>query len=105
MKKTLTGFSTLKFMLTGLLLTAIAVFSYNFTLGSGYTIGDKAQDFNLKNVNGKNVSLAGDQRRQRVYRCLYLQSVSLCKSVRTAHNGAGSAIRAAGLSRGGDQFQ
>jgi len=40
-----------------------AVFALSFRSESsapgGYKIGDTAQDFNLKNVNGKNVSLAG----------------------------------------------
>jgi peroxiredoxin len=40
-----------------------AVFALSFssetTAPGGYKIGDTAQDFNLKNVNGKNVSLAG----------------------------------------------
>ncbi|MBC7774525.1 MAG: thioredoxin family protein [Phycisphaerae bacterium] len=42
-----------------LLTTAVAMsFSLENT-GGGYKIGDTAQDFNLKNVNGKNVSLTG----------------------------------------------
>ena len=42
-----------------LLMAAIAMsFSLEST-GGGYKIGDKAQDFSLKNVNGKMVSLAG----------------------------------------------
>ena len=42
-----------------LLMAAIAMsFSLEST-GGGYKIGDKAQDFSLKNINGKMVSLAG----------------------------------------------
>lgn len=43
-----------------LLLMAALAMSFNMgNAGGGYKIGDKAEDFNLKNVNGKNVSLGG----------------------------------------------
>jgi len=41
---------------------AVALFAASFTLlppSEGYKVGDTAADFNLKNVNGKMVSLAG----------------------------------------------
>lgn len=44
------------------LLLLVAALAMSFSIGNtggGYKIGDKAEDFNLKNVNGKNVSLAG----------------------------------------------
>ncbi|MDO8365993.1 MAG: thioredoxin family protein [Saprospiraceae bacterium] len=60
MKKTF-AFSPVKiFMTAALLLTAAVTMSFSLqNVGGGYKIGDTAQDFNLKNVNGKNVSLAG----------------------------------------------
>ncbi len=43
-----------------LFLTATMAMSFSLgDTGGGYKVGDTAQDFNLKNVNGKNVSLAG----------------------------------------------
>ncbi|MBP6810080.1 MAG: thioredoxin family protein [Saprospiraceae bacterium] len=50
----------LAFLPVLLLLTAAMTMSFSpENTGSGYKIGDTAQDFNLKNVNGKKVSLAG----------------------------------------------
>ncbi len=50
----------LAFLPVLLLLTAAVTMSFSpENMGGGYKIGDTAQDFNLKNVNGKNVSLAG----------------------------------------------
>ncbi|MFN0174450.1 MAG: thioredoxin family protein [Saprospiraceae bacterium] len=50
----------LAFLPVFLLLIAAVTMSFSpENTGGGYKIGDTAQDFNLKNVNGKNVSLAG----------------------------------------------
>ena len=40
------------------ILAAIVALSFTFPMVGGYQIGDKAEDFNLKNVDGKMVSLA-----------------------------------------------
>lgn len=48
--------------LSAFLLLLAATFTLSFSVANtntGYKIGDTAQDFNLKNVNGKYVSLAG----------------------------------------------
>lgn len=47
--------------LLSLLTLAIALVAWSFTTPehNGYHVGDTARDFNLKNVNGKMVSLAG----------------------------------------------
>jgi len=61
MKKALAFLPSKIFMTAGFLLFA-ALMSMSFNLentGGGYKIGDTAQDFNLKNVKGKSVSLAG----------------------------------------------
>ncbi|MCB0534900.1 MAG: thioredoxin family protein [Saprospiraceae bacterium] len=44
-----------------LLSMAVALVAWSFTLPvhDGYHVGDTARDFNLKNINGKSVSLAG----------------------------------------------
>ena len=60
MKKTLASTPALRFMIAGLLLTAGLTMSFRLeNTGGGYKIGDTAQDFNLTNVNGKKISLAG----------------------------------------------
>jgi peroxiredoxin len=41
-----------------ILFIAVTVFSYIFAYSQGYKVGDKADDFKLKNVNGKMVSLS-----------------------------------------------
>ena len=52
--------STILPLLAGLLLTAATSMSFSTEpVTSGYKVGDVAQDFNLKNVNGKLVSLSG----------------------------------------------
>lgn len=53
-------YSIMKKVLT-LLTLAAALVAWSFTtpVHAGYHIGDTARDFNLKNVNGKMVSLAG----------------------------------------------
>lgn len=55
MKKTFALFTAMILMTAGLTLLTSAV----NVAGTGYKIGDTAQDFTLKNVNGKKVSLAG----------------------------------------------
>lgn len=42
-----------------LLVILFSIYSFNLILAQGYKIGDLATDFNLKNVDGKMVSLAG----------------------------------------------
>lgn len=45
--------------ISGLILTvALGVMAMNFPTENGYKVGDKAADFNLKNVDGKMVSLS-----------------------------------------------
>ena len=47
-------------MAAGCIVIAAALTSIAFTpSGSGYQVGDAVTDFNLKNVDGKNVTLAG----------------------------------------------
>ena len=60
MKKSFAFSPALLSMTAGLFLTAAIAMSFSYeSTGGGYKIGDTAQDFNLKNVNGKNVTLAG----------------------------------------------
>ena len=50
----------IKKMAAGCIVIAAAMNSIAFTpSGSGYQVGDSITDFNLKNIDGKNVSLAG----------------------------------------------
>lgn len=44
-----------------LLISLIVTCHYQISLGQGLNVGDKAVDFNLKNVDGKMVSLSGMQ--------------------------------------------
>lgn len=48
----------LKAVLVLSLPVALAMFSFKPT-GTGYNVGDTVKDFNLKNVDGKNISLSG----------------------------------------------
>lgn len=49
-----------KKMMAGCIIMTAAVASIAFIpSGSGYQVGDSVTDFNLKNIDGKNVSLAG----------------------------------------------
>jgi hypothetical protein len=48
----------LKAVLVLSLPVALIMFSFKPT-GTGYNVGDTVKDFNLKNVDGKNVSLSG----------------------------------------------
>lgn len=41
-----------------LFLTTVMIFSFAALMAQGYQVGDKAQDFRLKNVDGKMVSMA-----------------------------------------------
>lgn len=41
-----------------LFLTTVMIFSFAALMAQGYQVGDKAQDFKLKNVDGKMVSMA-----------------------------------------------
>jgi len=49
---------SIKFLTVILLITVISAFTYTTYEDKGYDIGDYTTDFNLKNVNGKMVSLA-----------------------------------------------
>lgn len=48
----------IKLMSGGLLVLFISAFTVNNTLSDGYKIGDVAEDFSLKNIDGKMVSMA-----------------------------------------------
>ncbi|OBQ54646.1 thioredoxin family protein [Tamlana sp. s12] len=48
----------IKFISGGLLVLLVSAFTVNKTLSDGYKIGDVAEDFSLKNIDGKMVSMA-----------------------------------------------
>ncbi|WP_067149820.1 thioredoxin family protein [Pseudotamlana agarivorans] len=47
-----------KFISGGLLILLVSAFTVNKTISDGYKIGDVAEDFSLKNIDGKMVSMA-----------------------------------------------
>ncbi|AUS06035.1 thioredoxin family protein [Pseudotamlana carrageenivorans] len=48
----------IKFISGGLLILLVSAFTVTKTLNNGYKIGDVAEDFSLKNIDGKMVSMA-----------------------------------------------